>query len=96
MTGIVDPPADWPVIAGVDPVLTNFPGDVGVNKDVADLLTRNRWIGEHTAWNFHGRVWFDGGRWHERVSVEKQAVASYSAETLEELRKIVNDEHGWA
>jgi hypothetical protein len=41
--------------------------------------------GEHTAWDFHGRIWYTDGTWYEEVMVYQQHQGIYRAATLEEL-----------
>lgn len=88
------PPAGWVYVGPLDPVITNRLGG-RIDHGVAEVLARGGVFGQHVAWDFHGVVWHNGGRWHERVCVHHKPVGSYSAETLEELQTIVNDEHGW-
>jgi hypothetical protein len=90
-TALPEPPDDWPYVGTV---ITNL--DHSVNKGLAELLSRGGCFGAHAALDHHGLVWYADGRWHERVSVYKVPRAVYSAETLEELAKTVNDEYGWA
>ncbi len=93
---IPHPPAGWVELAGPGPftdVITNF--DHSIDEDVAEKLREGGTFARHAAWNFNGLVWFDGGRWHERVSVYGQTRNAYTADTLEQLRQIVNDEFGW-
>lgn len=51
--------------------------------------------GEHFATNHYGLVWFSHGLFYEQVWLYRRQVASYGAETLEALMKIVNDDYGW-
>lgn len=77
-----------------DKVMSNFDHTVDPGME-DDLRTGMR--GQHTAWNFHGQVWYDadGGWFTEEVSVHKAVRAILSAPTLEELMREVNDEYGW-
>lgn len=99
---ILSPPPDWQPVPPSGPVafflpaadvMTNF--DHSIDQAVAELLRAgDRWA-YHSAANFHGVVWFDGGRWHEQVFVHRVPQGSLSAGTLEDLMKLVNDEYGW-
>jgi hypothetical protein len=51
--------------------------------------------GEHTAWEFYGKVWFDGTLFHEQVWRHKAPVAHVAAPSLDALLHAVNDEWGW-
>lgn len=75
-------------------VMSNFDGQI--NAEVAERLAGGGCWAGHSAWNFKGVVWFDGGRWHEQVSEYHAAVDSFSADTLADLMKLVNDEYGWS
>lgn len=77
----------------VQAVMTNE--DHSVDQDVAEKLRAGGLFAQHSAWNCVGWVWWNDGRWHELVQVHGQARGSYSADTLEELMKTVNDEYGW-
>lgn len=74
-------------------VMSNL--DRYVDEAVAERARTEHLIVKHAAAVFVGWVWWQDGRWHELVQVHRQAVGSYSADTLEELMKTVNDEHGW-
>jgi hypothetical protein len=93
------PPTDWMLLASphfygvVRDVMTNY--DHHMFGDVAAQLAAGGCIGAHSAWEFNGLVWFWGGRWHERVSVLGRPRAVFSAPTLTELMKAVNDQFGW-
>lgn len=51
-------------------------------------------VGEHSAWDFHGDVWFEDGQFHEEVWVYKEYRETSSADTLEQLMTEVNAEYG--
>ena len=91
--GVVTPPAGWPKLVGVD-VMTNL--DHRIDGDVAACLRAEDFCAFHAAVNFQGVVWFVGDRWHEQVWVRHVPQSSFSADTLEALMKVVNDEYGWA
>jgi hypothetical protein len=74
--------------------MSNF--DHTVDPGLEDDL-RAGMRGEHSAWNFHGEVWFDPdeGVFKEEVSVYGVKRGVLSAPTLEELMRAVSDEYGW-
>lgn len=92
MVELMLPPEGWTWLR-ID-VMTNLGHKV--DESVAAGLRGGGAFAQHAAEKFHGLVWFDDGRWHERVSVHHEPVGCYSADTLQELMKTVNDEHGWA
>jgi hypothetical protein len=83
-----------PEVTWSNNVMSNFDHTVDPGMD-EDLRAGMR--GEHTAWNFHGEVWFDPaeGAFKEEVSVYKVVRGILSAPTLEELMRAVSDEYGW-
>jgi hypothetical protein len=88
------PPDDWSRSFALDTVvMTNY--DHSVEEAVAERLRRGGMCGQHTALGFHGWVWFADGRWHEQVFVHHVAQGSFSADSLEELMGIVNNEFSW-
>lgn len=93
MTQLLCPPAGWTWLAFV-PVITNMCGG-SIDEVLAEDLKRGGKYAEHSALTFNGLVWYADGRWHERVAVRGKPVGSYSADTLHQLQKIVNDNHGW-
>lgn len=74
--------------------MSNF--DHSVDPGMEDDL-RAGMRGEHSAWNFHGVVWFDPdkGVFREEVKVYGAVRGTWSAPTLEELMHEVNDRFGW-
>lgn len=90
---IVWPPDGFVYLDGVMPLVSNY--DHAINGAVALAVRAGGCFARHAARNFHGLVWFDGGRLYETVSVENVARATFAAHTFEELFKIVNDEFGW-
>jgi len=90
---MLGPPSGWTRLPGKS-VMTNL--DHSVDAGVAGRLRDGGHWSCHDGWNFNGIVWFADGRWYERVSRYRRPQGTYSAETLEELMKVVNDEFGWA
>lgn len=80
----------WPLL---DIGMSNC--DMTIDDDLGATLRSSQVLGHHFGWNFHGVLWFADGRFHEEVSVYHKEVGVYSAETLEELMRLVNDEFGW-
>lgn len=91
---INDPPVGWLEVVPNWHVMTH--ADLSIDEDVAATLRQGGYFSRHAAWDFNGLVWFRDGRWHEAVWVHRRYVASYDADSLTELMKLVNDVHGWA
>jgi hypothetical protein len=79
----------------IDLGMSNF--DHSIDDGFAEALQAEPALiyGTHAAWNFHGRVWFADGQFHEEVWVYHEIRDRFSAATLEDLMKLVNDEYGW-
>ena len=77
----------------IDSVYSNC--DHQLNTDVAARLREAPEISApHAAWNFNGRVWWDGELWREQVWRYGVPVAEYEAFDLEALLEHVNGIHG--
>lgn len=74
-------------------VMSNF--DQQVKPEVEAQLRQGGCYSNHTAWEFCGNVWLEQGEWHEQVFRFHQPVGTYSADTLQELMREVNNNHGW-
>jgi hypothetical protein len=68
--------------------------DHEVDPGFAEALKAGKVFGRHAAWEFNGKVWWDG-QFVETVWRYHVPVATYRADTLEELMQIVNAEWGW-
>lgn len=90
--GVFRPPSTWTEHPGVA-VMRNL--DRSVDADVERELRAGGVYSRHAGGNFNGIVWFDAGRWHETVMVHGEPRGTYSADTLQQLMTIVNDEYGW-
>lgn len=74
--------------------MTNF--DHTIDEGLAAYLMANpNHCAQHAAREFCGYVWFENGQFYDQVWRCHVPMAEYSADTLEELMKIVNDKHGW-
>ncbi len=50
---------------------------------------------QHSAWNFCGYVWFEGGKFREQVWQYHSPIEEFEADTLEELMGKANDNYGY-
>jgi hypothetical protein len=77
-----------------DAVTSNF--DYEINQAVVENLRAapGKVFSRHHAWHFQGKVWFDGGLFHEEVWRHYRPVDDMSAPTVEELRDEVNAKWG--
>ncbi len=81
-----------PELPVIEECMTNFDGSIDEGMD--DKLRKGECISEHCAWNFHGDVWFQDGKFREQVWQYHEPVAEFEADTLEELMQEVNEEFG--
>lgn len=78
---------------GLATLYSNF--DHTLNEAVLEIITEQPFrAGEHTAWEFHGVVWFDGKLWYEEVSRYHSVVATYTGESALDVIEQANDDWG--
>lgn len=98
--GLLQPP-EWPWIDDPNRALyggilvCNYEGE-GVNERVAQRLPTEQRLAEFAARNFHGICWYADGRFHAAVCQFHVHVATLSADTPDELMRVVNDAYGWS
>lgn len=74
--------------------MSNF--DYTIDEGLEEALRSDTDVfGTHAAWNFHGKVYFSEGQFHEEVWVYGEHVATISAPSLSELMKEVCEEYGY-
>jgi hypothetical protein len=78
----------------IDLGMSNFNHEI---DDGFEVALRNKpgiaW-GRHAAWEFNGRVWFDGELFHEEIWRYCRPRVTVSAATLPELMRAANNEFG--
>ena len=74
--------------------MTNYDHSVDPGLGVELKSKPNKIFGNHTAWNFCGDVFWNGQLFCEKVYRYHNLVGEYTANSLEELMKVVNAEHG--
>lgn len=80
------------LIETIDLEMTNF--DHRIDDGLDELLkSRTHWS-RHNAWNFNGRVWWDGEQFCEEVWVYHVPQEVMKAPTLRDLMELVNDKYG--
>ena len=73
--------------------MSNCDGEI--DKGFAEALQNNDAYGHHYGWEFCGSVWWTGKEFIEVVLCYGSFAGEHRADTLEDLMKKVNDEHGW-
>lgn len=91
MSDIIGPPTSYTQYG--DDIYSNL--DHKIEEDVKEIALNNPYTFIHSAYGFNGTVWFHDGKWYEQVYRYHEPIATYSDESLEDLMKTVNDEHGW-
>lgn len=64
-----------------------------VDGSAEDILRQGYAI-EHSAWDHWGLIWFQDGKFYERVMIYCRHVATVSADNLSDLLSEVNDRYG--
>jgi hypothetical protein len=72
--------------------MSNYDGQV--DDGFADALRGGDVFGHHYAYNFCGRVWWDGNEFVERVKRHWVTIGHHRASTLEDLMREVNGKYG--
>lgn len=76
-------------------VMSNF--DRIIEQDVVTLLKEESVLAGYPGWNFHSRVWFDKDKNKFMANVWQYHchVATFQADTPEELMTEISDEYGY-
>lgn len=75
--------------------LSNFDSSIEEGLEEQLRLAPFQLQAPHHAWNFCGRVYFDGVQFVEEVHQFHKHVDTLKAPTLEKLMREVNDKWGW-
>jgi hypothetical protein len=75
--------------------MTNY--DHEIEDGMLEALTENQGkvYGNHCGYNFCGYVYYHDGKFHEEVMRYGIHVGTMSADSLDELMTVVNNEYGW-
>ena len=86
-------PPDFKEYPG-DPIASNL--ERSIDLEIATSIKGKPLFSRYSAWHFNGIIWWEDklGYWCGEVWVYKEYVASYLAETLDELTGEMNAEHG--
>jgi len=87
---LADYPHDWPD-AG-DNLMSNFDGEV--DQKIAARMKVEHVTANYPGWNFNAQCWFEGGKFKAAVRCYSAHVATYAADTPEELRDEISAEYG--
>jgi hypothetical protein len=74
--------------------MSNF--DHTIDEGFAEKLKSGKYFGRHAAWDFNGLVYWLKGKFHTDVWVYGSYQESFSADSLEELMELANEEYGSA
>lgn len=74
--------------------MSNFDGSIDTGLAEALKEKPGQVFGRHAGWNFNGRVYFHGGKFHEEVWVYGSPRATFSADNLRDLMEDVCSEYG--
>ncbi len=67
------------------------------DDEAVELLKRGALpCAAHTAWDFHGTIWFEDGVWKEQVWTRRYPSAQYESKHLPSLVEHVLERHGRA
>ena len=79
----------------IDYGMSNY--DYSIDDGMGDVLMSDPGLvfGRHHGWNFNGRVYFDGEKYHEEVWVRHELMETISAGSLNELMEKVNIKYGY-
>lgn len=72
--------------------MTNFDNTI---DDGMEAALKAGFRSEHSAYDFHGDVWYQDGKFYEIIMVYHEAQGVFSASTLRELMIEVNEQFGW-
>lgn len=74
--------------------MSNFDDSIDEGLEAALRAAPSKVYGIHSAWNFNGRVWYNGTSFVEEVWRHKAVVDTIRADTLTALRDAVNEKYG--
>lgn len=74
-------------------VMSNF--DRCIEHEVAEAIKGKDYHAGYAGWHFNGRVWWEDDQWHCAVKTYASHVATFSEDSLDELRITVSDNYGY-
>jgi hypothetical protein len=79
----------------IDLGMSNFDHTIDKGFESALREQPNKVFGRHSAWNFNGKVWFDGKMFREEVWVHRVPQETVVEPTLSQLMEEVNSQYGY-
>jgi hypothetical protein len=73
-------------------IMSNF--DHIIEDGAEELLKSNKIYGEYPAWNFHGAVWFEDGKFYCEIWQRHNHVNTVEASTLQEIMETCSCRYG--
>jgi hypothetical protein len=74
-------------------VMSNF--DHEINIEIANKLREGGYYADYSAWNFHGEVWYDDGKWKCEIRRYHRHIKTIVADTLKEIMEQASHEYGY-
>ena len=75
-------------------IMSNLDHDI--DDDAEEKLKPGDTYGYYSAWNFHGTVWFDSGKFKCQIRQYRAHVNTLEADSLLELMEISSEQYGAA
>ncbi|HEA68600.1 MAG TPA: hypothetical protein ENI07_17515 [Desulfobacterales bacterium] len=73
-------------------VMSNF--DYEIETDAEDKLKSGQFFGGYSAWDLHGTVWFNTGKFKCRIMQYHSHIDTIEAESLSEIMSIASEKYG--
>ena len=86
---------DFSEMEEIEAHMSNFDHVIDEGMDEQLRAQPGKVFSRHAAWNFNGKVWFEGDAFHSEIWVYGSPRQTLHAPTLRELMKLANDEYGY-
>ena len=73
-------------------VMSNF--DHQIDLGIAKKLKDGKYYSGYPAYNFHGTVWYDNGKWKCKIKRYRIHIDTIIADTLEEIMNEASEKYG--
>ena len=74
-------------------VMSNF--DHCIDEEIANKLKETKSYADYPAWDFHGSVWYEDGKYHCQIKRYGSHIDTISNEDLQEIMDEASGEYGW-